>query len=124
MNLCVNNSTGGGKVSVDVGTDGVRPSGIKRSTELHNNDGQEPDIILVNMGTNDLADTGISLAQFAEAYTQMLDNMLGKYENAEIFCFTLLPGRDYSSTETANGETFEKYLIKFNNQIKRIVAGY
>ena len=134
MNLCVNNSTGGGKVSVDVGTDGVRPSGIKRSTELHNNDGQEPDIILVNMGTNDLADEAISLTQFGKAYKQMLDNMLEKYENAEVFCFTLLPGRDYTSTKTSStiksgdkiveAVTLEEHLIRLNNQIERIVAGY
>ena len=127
MSLCVNNSAGGGKVAIDV--DSTRLSAIKRSTELHNNDGQEPDIILVNIGTHDFVDTNMSLLKFTEGYKQMLNNMLEKYENAEVFCCTLIPRTSYSSTSTSsttNSEkiTREEHLIRMNNQIERIVAGY
>jgi len=116
MELCVNNSTGGGKVAADVEkNDGFqRLSGIKRSTELHNNAGQEPDIIVVYLGTNDLEDN--DSVSFRSAYKKMLDNILERYENAELFCFTLLPGREY--------QTYETRVDAYNDQIKKVVKGY
>ncbi len=49
MTLCVNNSSGGSKVY-----ENHAKSGVNRATELDRNDGTNPDVILVFMGTNDL----------------------------------------------------------------------
>ncbi len=111
MKLCVNNSWSGSK-TINYGTEASTPA-IRRCTELHNNDGQEPDIILVNTGTNDLwSDQG----KFVSAYKQMIDSMLNRYEEAEIFCFTLLAGRGYIS--------YERRISEYNEQITKIVNGY
>lgn len=116
MELCVNNSTGSGKVSADVdkGDGYERLSGIKRGTELHNNEGQEPDIIIVYMGTNDLADN--TSTSFKSAYKKMIDNIYARYANAEIFCFTLIPRNEQA--------TYETRVTGYNNKIREVVSTY
>lgn len=112
MEICVNNSWSGSK-TMNYGTETSTPA-IERCTELHNNEGEEPDIVLVYMGTNDLMDNKI--VKFASAYEQMIDKILDKYKNAEVFCFTLLPGRDYA--------TYETRIYEYNEKISEIVKGY
>ena len=61
MELCVNNSSGGGRILSDETFFGGR-SYIRnvaayknRCVNLHNNDGDAPDVILVSLGTNDFS---------------------------------------------------------------------
>ena len=118
MELCVNNSTGGGKVSDDVGTDGVRLSGIKRSTELHHNSKQMPDIIVVYMGTNDFL-SAVPSTIFEETYTQMIDSLLKTYTTAEIFCFTLIPAKDsmYQNQMNMYNEKIRSSVRRFESRV-------
>ena len=88
MKLCVNNSSDGARVS------DTRPnltSGIDRAMQLHNDvDNIIPDVIIVYLGTNDLAHE-VSLEEFMDAYEKMLNNIKEYYPNAEVYCCTILP---------------------------------
>ena len=108
MSLCVNNSWDGGRVTDT--KEGIT-SGIERAKNLHNDTTNvKPDLIIVYMGTNDLAN-GISLYDFEVAYMSMLDNIKTSYPNAEVYCCTLLPE---SRTST---DTLEALRLKFNLSI-------
>lgn len=76
--LLVNNSWSG---------DAVTDRGIRRSLELHNNDGIYPDIIWVYMGANDFR-TGVDIGYFAAKYDEMISGIIEKYPDAEIYLFT------------------------------------
>ena len=108
MSLCVNNSWDGGRVTDT--KEGIT-SGIERAKNLHNDTTNvKPDLIIVYMGTNDLAN-GISLYDFEVAYMSMLDNIKTSYPNAEVYCCTLLPE---SRTST---DTLKALLPEFNSSI-------
>ena len=63
MTLCVNNSWNGGRVT---DTKADIPSGVTRASQLHNDRKNiKPDVIIVYMGTNDLANN-ISLDAFKQ----------------------------------------------------------
>jgi len=118
MELLVNNSWSGstifkprqGAASVAYGD---------RCVNLHNNAGEEPDVIAVFMGTNDfsyyqstlgtadevnyselIVDNGDGTFAYAvpatscEAYAIMLHKMTNRYPNTEIFCMTPMARRD------------------------------
>ena len=136
MNLLVNNSASGSRVMEDV--DASRPAGIKRCIELHDNTGDDegtnPDIIAVYMGTNDLTqkkDVGnvtedtytavkdgegnyITPTTFTEGYIIMLDKIKATYGTSKVFCFTLLPS-DYNT---------DTLLNQYNARIRTIAAHY
>ena len=84
--LCVNNSVGG---------DRVTDKAVSRAQNLHNTTTkQNPDVILVYLGTNDLGhqeDAGITIEAFKAKYDEMLDVIKTKYPNAQVFCMRLLP---------------------------------
>ena len=132
--LLVNNSWSGSYIK-DTSTN-TRPTAgayLTRATELHDdtgaNAGQEPDIILVYMGTNDYykyyANVGdvsaldpASLAaqidnpsyapsSLMEAYALMLLRMQAAYEDAEIYCLNVL---ESSLSDTASLTVFNGML--------------
>ena len=106
MNLCVNNSIAGGKVTqVDVA----------RVEKLATDAGQNPDIILFYMGIND-AETGITYDGFSCAYEDAIDGINSKYPDANIICLTLLP---YSSQNNIGNATIDQY-----NKMIKIIAQY
>ncbi len=80
MEVLVNNSFSGDKVCV---------YGKTRATQLHNNDGETPDVIAVYLGTNDFAN-GCTLAQFATNYPAMIASITEKYPDADIYLLNLL----------------------------------
>ena len=85
--LCVNNSLDAARVSA---THVRLPSALERADNLHNdNAGILPDVIVIYLGTNDLAN-GVSVSKFEEAYDELLYEV-GKYFDAKIYCCTLLP---------------------------------
>lgn len=92
--LCVNNSWDGARVT---GTKEGIPSGPDRASKLHNDNlGIRPDVIIVYLGTNDLAN-GIDAGYIGDnvGFSSFLDVMLctidSNYPDAEVYVCTLLP---------------------------------
>ncbi len=113
MDLCVNNSYSSDKTS---------ELAQERCLQLHDDtlDEQQtaivnPDIIAVYMGANDFI-WSISASAFEESYSNMLSQIRHKYENADVFLFTLLPNRGEHSTESD--------LIAYNEVITRLARQY
>ena len=104
MELCRNASYSGSTVSgqsQDNG-DGRFACGNCRVLDLAGDEGEDPDVILILMGANDLltdiplgAYAGVSpveegyIKTFSEAYALMLDKMLERYPQTEIYCCTI-----------------------------------
>ncbi len=80
MEVLVNNSYSGDKVCV---------YGKTRATQLHNNEGETPDVIAVYLGTNDFAN-GCTLADFTTNYPAMIASITEKYPDADIYLLNLL----------------------------------
>ncbi|MBQ8761817.1 MAG: hypothetical protein IJZ26_00665 [Clostridia bacterium] len=138
MNLLVNNSWSGsstlGELTSNEAGCGTRTENLHDNTG--DNQGTNPDIIAVYMGTNDLgktvgdytaadfydniyvdADTDGNYdtpTTFAQAYAIMLDRITKAYPDADIFCFTILANNWVSATTNEN----------INNAIKSIAAHY
>lgn len=133
MQILVNNSWSGSHIwKTSAGTVGAY---IDRCVQLHNNDGVEPDLIALYLGTNDFGGSLYELGkadeldyaalivegeegfQYAEptnvceAYAIMLHKMTLRYPNAEIYCMIPLPRSDPSLAPMAEG---------FNASIKAI----
>lgn len=108
MNLLVNNSSAG---------DSVYGNASKRGQELHNNIiNIYPDIIAIYIGINDIKD-GISLEVFTKKYTEMIDIISDKYNEAELFLFTHIP---YTCEGVARSNITDDELEKFNEVIREI----
>ena len=106
MKLLVNNSVSGGLLhdyphsSVMTGANGKKQEnfvpGYVRAEQLHDNtdegiqNGTEPDIIYLYMGTEDYKQKN-NLDGFTTAYKNTLDAITSEYPDAEVFCFTVLP---------------------------------
>ena len=114
---------------------------INRCVQLHNQNGTEPDIIAVHMGTNDFwgfsdtlgtADTidydsliiaeedeGFSYATpttACEAYAIMLHKMTQRYPDAEIYCFTLPPRSNQTEAKIQSLEDFNTSIALISNK--------
>lgn len=111
LELCVNNACDASRVS-DTRSDNI-PNGMERASELHRTTSM-PDIIVVYIGTNDIAN-GVSLATFAESYNTMISTICESYPEAAIYVCTLLPERRYSD---------DVLLCSFNEAIKDVATEY
>ena len=109
LRLCVNNSCDASRVS-DTRTDSI-PCGMERASELHRTS-YKPDIIIVYIGTNDIAND-ISLEEFTESYTTMVNTIIENYPGADVYLCTLLPERRYND---------DALLCSFNDAIKSIAT--
>lgn len=137
LKLLVNNSWSGSCVYKDrAGTVGAY---LDRCVQLHNDAGEEPDMIAVYLGTNDFWSFPNTLGtagaidyntlitdneqgtQYAEptttceAYAIMLHRMKQRYPDAEVYCFTLLPRSNQSESKV-------QMLHSFNDSLKEIAA--
>ena len=109
LNLCVNNSWDGARVTDT--KEGI-PSGSERAVQLHNDvSGIYPDIIVIYLGTNDLGN-GISSSDFESAYSNMLRVIQTKYPAADVYCCTLL-----EESRNANNSTG---LAEYNQLIREL----
>jgi lysophospholipase L1-like esterase/outer membrane protein W len=98
MNLCVNNSWSGSRVTTTV--DSISAGCMTRATSLHNGT-QNPDVIIVYLGINDFNNEVVmgsyngsatfptDTTTFREAYAIMLSKILTQYKNAEVYVCTL-----------------------------------
>lgn len=128
MELCVNNSWSGSKIL----DDNPEAAGWNtRPTELHRNDGREPDVILSFMGNNDFSKErpagevtddlfervkadGFVPKTFAEGYAVMLRKVTERYPQAKMFVFNM-------AWRTAEKS---ELLIKYNEIIEKVTAHY
>lgn len=123
MDLCVNASSSGSTcVGYSLGTDTPQEGCNEfRINGLADAAGNDPDIIIVYMGSNDfikhipLGDndgTGKveegNIENFSDAYCLMLDKLHARYPDAKIFCCNLLPiggiGEDGNGVLFVNGQ--------------------
>lgn len=118
MNLLVNNSCGGNKLTEAGGTGVTVPAGYVRVENLAANtgslNGTTPDKILIFMGTNDYIG-GVAAETFKQAYITTLDKAGQLYPNAQIFAFTLIPS--HYNTDFA-------LLDAYNTVIRELAASY
>ncbi|MBQ9762431.1 MAG: hypothetical protein IJV82_05065 [Oscillospiraceae bacterium] len=139
MELCVNNSWSGSKIKN--GTN-ANSGCVSRCRQLHNVDGEKPDIIAIYLGTNDcnsltstdtlgtpsdsmyntvtkqLNNTSYAPSTILGAYSLMIARAKDEYPNAEIYCFTLLH-KIYDGSD-ANDAVYEA----FNAGVKTIADHY
>ncbi|MDV7752657.1 SGNH/GDSL hydrolase family protein [Enterococcus casseliflavus] len=125
LELLVNNSWSGSRVTTTGGTDS---SGITRA-ELLDNQTDSPDIIIVYMGVNDFNNNvpigtfdGSSAlpnvtTTFGEAYGILLNKVVNKYPTAKVYCATIpINSRGPYPRTNANGDT----LASYNDRIRKI----
>lgn len=88
LTLCVNNSWSGGNLS------GINDdtAGVNRAHHLVRDSGEEPDLVIVFMGMNDLG-RGIDVTVFANDYTQTLSTIKKAFPLAKVCCINM-PNRD------------------------------
>lgn len=83
IGLLVNNSESGEKVTV---------KGIEKSSQLHDNTGtnagEEPDVVVIYMGTNDFRD-GVAVGTFKSTYETMIQTIQSNYVDTDLFLFTI-----------------------------------
>ena len=128
MELCVNNSWSGSRISWD----GSGPAAYKdRCVQLHNNEGEEPDYIWVYLGTNDQTSSGLSWGTAAaintdtlfakvgesyvypdpttvcEAYAIMLHKSMQRYPDAQFYCLGMLTRQTISTSLTEHNAELE-----------------
>lgn len=127
LDLIVNNSWSGSRCTGSVASSGCGT----RPTQLHNNLGEEPDIIVVYIGINDF-DANVAVgaynnvndiynsktktyigdtSKFAQAYATMIHKMKRRYPEADIYVCNLLPN---------NKNTDYTLLNMYNVYIERI----
>ena len=114
LSLCVNNSCDASRVT---DTNSNLTNGMTRSKQLHRDDGKQPDIIIVYLGTNDLGNDvflkeNSGTDNFIPAYNVMLENIKTTYPDADIFVCTLLP----------EGRNNENELLAYNEAIKELAV--
>lgn len=80
MEILVNNSYSGDKVCKHA---------QQRSLQLHNNEGEAPDVIIVFMGVNDVRGF-CSVTKFTTNYTQIIKNITQKYPDAEVYLMNMV----------------------------------
>lgn len=137
MKLCVNNSWSGSRVFTDGGSSNPYKAAwrVDRSQQLHTSSA-DPDIIAVYLGTNDIklatsfdgfsankstmlseaAGTSESVMQFS-LYIRMINNMMSRYSDAQIYLFTLLPHDGQNAQHRAAMDVF-------NQSVRDLVTYY
>ena len=144
MELCVNNSSSGTRIRTDI-NGAINAAYKERCVQLHTNDGKEPDVILVFMGTNDFTRDQVNIGRLenldyaavealvdagkeapetvCEAYATMLYKMQKRYPKAEIYCMLLLPRR---TNPVSGREDYSMYgqPTYFNEILQSIATHY
>lgn len=144
MELCVNNSSSGTRVRTNINGQ-INAGSQKRCEQLHNTQGEEPDVILVFLGTNDFTRDFINLGRaktvdydaltaavdagtanpetVCEAYAVMLYKITQRYPDAEVYCMTLLPRR---ATAISGKEDYSQFgqPIDFNESLRTVAAHF
>ncbi len=137
LSLCANSSSSGSTCYGDSTAEDVKVGcSDYRISQLAGSDGEEPDLIIVYMGTNDLVESieigdndgtrpveeGM-VERFSDAYSLILDKLERRYPAAQICCCTLLPAGNWG-TESQPFVTFVNGLgltaEEYSVQIEKI----
>lgn len=136
MSVLVNNSWAGANVATNFGN-ATKGGCTARAENLHNNGGENPDIIAVYMGINDngcltglgsfndVSDIWNGTAYvgntelFATAYATMVHKIVTKYSAADVFLFTL-PRNNYLWLGTK--EQYNALQDEYNKMIYKIAG--
>ena len=136
MKLCVNNSWSGSYVLQE--RNDTKGAYVSRCEQLHNdNTGEEPDVIVVFMGTNDysyyqdtlgtadldydaLLQPDAEPSTACEAYAIMLHKISVRYPDAEVYCLGLLPRR----VPDLDGKDVVPAPTEFNAELKKIIEHF
>ena len=134
MQLCVNNSWSGSRVTTTNGTAGA--GCMDRCQNLHTST-HEPDIIIVYMGINDFnnevplgtydgkSSIPSETTTFREAYGIMLDKILTRYQNARVFVSTLpYCDRNEDDNEFPEINAEGVPLPDYNNAIRELADSF
>lgn len=139
LSLLVNNSWSGScLLNPRFGTVGAYAD---RCVQLHNDHtGEEPDYIVIFMGTNDYSHFGATLGTAAEidyrtlitetpagtvykepatsceAYAIVLDKIRKRYPNAKVYCLSLLPRRENNPENLPQPIAFNQSLAAVNDR--------
>lgn len=112
--LLKNNSWGGSCVAEGTGssstTNDARLKELLFGTE-------QPDIIIIFMGSNDCASASVSLEKFDNSYNTMLEKIIKLCPNSEIYVMTLPESIMYRNKEQNHVEynkVIRKYVTQFN----------
>lgn len=134
MVLCVNNSVSGSCCCSGIRTDRIEASNPARTGGLADSDGNNPDIIIIYMGTNDYllaagqgtydgtGDFPTDTSTFREAYSIMLDAIITNYPMAKVYCCTLQHTASKSTTKRPVDYTTDGTLKRDWNNIIRELA--
>lgn len=115
MNVLVNNSYSG---------DRVTGRAQSRCEQLHDNTNPvnpsdtdyqlNPDVIIVYIGINDF-DNNVSVSNFANGYNTMIQKIVNKYHDSDVFVCTLVPNKVRIDDST---------LRQYNDSIKSVAQDY
>ena len=122
LELVVNASASGSFISKTdpLDADATPACNMKRINELSKN-GIIPDIIVVNIGTNDFTlglpvgdwnggalpdPEQVSYAKFKESYALMIANIMKTYKTSEIYCCTILQAATHASFDKVEPNVF------------------
>lgn len=133
MNLLVNNSWSGSRVTT---TDGETSAGCMTRCQALDSGGVNPDVIIVWMGINDFnnevalgtydGSTSVpsTTTTFREAYGIMLDKILTKYQESEVWVCTLPQCERNTPTgfPEINGNSVA--LVEFNKAIEELARAF
>jgi len=109
MRLLVNNSWSGSCVCVNENKPASEGCGA-RAENLHANSGEEPNVIIVYLGTNDYANK-VALPVFAVGYDTMIKKIRARYPQAEVYCCTMLPhDRDFKTDEPVKATDYNSII--------------
>lgn len=111
--LLKNNSWGGSCVAEGTGTSST--TNDSRLQELLFGT-EQPDIIIIFMGSNDCASAGVSLEKFADSYNKMLEKIIKLCPNSEIYVMTLPESIMYRNKEQNH--------IEYNKVIRNNVSQF
>lgn len=111
--LLKNNSWGGSCVAEGTGTSST--TNDSRLQELLFGT-EQPDIIIIFMGSNDCASAGVSLEKFNSSYNKMLEKIIKLCPNSEIYVMTLPESIMYRNKEQNH--------IEYNKVIRNNVSQF
>lgn len=112
MKLLKNNSWGGSCVAEGTGSSST--SSDERIKEILFGT-EQPDILIIFMGSNDCASANVSLETFDKSYKIMLDKIVALCPNTEVYIMTLPESIMYSSeNQVKYNDVIRKYTTQFN----------
>lgn len=107
--LLMNNSYSGTLVS-----GGTNYSNSYERLKYLEKNGIDPDVVVINMGTNDLT-RSVNVSKFKSTYISMIDKIREEYDDVEIYILNL-PYNKYATSFISPREKYNNALIEIANE--------